>query len=448
MYEKLKGIVIFALNFINHFMNYQETLDFLFSQLPMYQRQGASAYKADLSTTLKLDDHFRYPHRHYKTIHVAGTNGKGSVSHMLASVLQEAGYKVGLYTSPHLKDFRERIRINGQVVSEDFVVQFVNFNQDIIKRLQPSFFEITAAMAFEYFARERVDVAVIETGMGGRLDSTNIISPILSIITNIGLDHTKFLGDTINKIAVEKAGIIKAETPVVIGQNQPETSLVYAQKSQELAAAVHNAEDKFEIIKIDTKAPYKSQFITLFDRLIKKNITWELDLTGKYQAKNLSTVLTSLEIISGEFQHKMEHKINGLKKVRINTGFSGRWEILNNNPLTIADTAHNVDGLKEVMSQIKTLEYNKVHIVLGVVDDKSLETILPLFPKNATYYFCKANIPRALDQKELKEIASTYNLSGESYISVKEAYNQAQFKAKNEDLIFVGGSTFTVAEVV
>ncbi|PLX21853.1 MAG: dihydrofolate synthase [Salinivirgaceae bacterium] len=429
-------------------MNYRETLDFLFSQLPMYQRQGASAYKADLSTTLQLDEHFRNPHKHYPTIHVAGTNGKGSVSHMISSVLQEAGFKVGLYTSPHLKDFRERIKINGAMVNEDFVVQFVGYNQDIIKQLQPSFFEITAAMAFDYFARERVDVAVIETGMGGRLDSTNIINPELSIITNIGLDHTKFLVDTIEKIAWEKAGIIKAETPVVIGEKVAETANVFATKSQELAAPVHMAEDRFEIIKTFSEPPYYTQKVTLFDRVFNENIDWEIDLTGNYQANNLLTVLTALDILSGKFKHKLEHKLNGLKRVRKNTGFAGRWEILNKKPLTIADTAHNTEGLQYVLSQLNEIEYNHLHIVLGVVDDKNLESILPMFPKKASYYFCKANIPRALDEKALKSIAFKYNLQGESFESVLQAFEAAKSVALSNDLIFIGGSTFTVAEAL
>jgi dihydrofolate synthase/folylpolyglutamate synthase len=429
-------------------MNYKETIEFLFSQLPMYQRQGASAYKADLSTTLQLDEYFRHPHKNYPTIHVAGTNGKGSVSHMLSSVLQEAGYKVGLYTSPHLKDFRERIKINGVMIMEDFVSQFVGYNQDVIKRLQPSFFEITAAMAFEYFARERVDVAVIETGMGGRLDSTNIISPEISIITNIGLDHTKFLGDTIGKIALEKAGIIKPETPVVIGQKTTDTADIYAKKSQEMAAPIHMAQDRFEIIEINSEPPYVNQKITLFDKFINDNIHWEIDLAGNYQAHNLITVLTALDILVGQFKHKLEHKINGLKRVRKNTGLQGRWEILGKNPLTIADTAHNSEGLEFVLKQLSEIERNQLHIVLGVVDDKNLDTILPMLPKKASYYFCKANIPRALDEKLLKKIAFEYNLQGESFGSVSQAFNAAKSIALSNDLIFIGGSTFTVAEAI
>jgi dihydrofolate synthase/folylpolyglutamate synthase len=334
------------------------------------------------------------------------------------------------------------------MVNEGFVTEFVAFNQDVIKKIQPSFFEITAAMAFDYFAREKVDVAVIETGMGGRLDSTNIINPILSIITNIGLDHTKFLGDSIEKIAVEKAGIMKKETPVVIGRKQVETEQVYVNKSQELAAAVHYAEDRFEVAKIETKAPYKKQNVTLFDRFVQENIIWELDLAGKYQAQNLSTVLTALDIISADFRHKLEQKVNGLKKVKKNTGLAGRWDILSNSPLIIADTAHNTDGLQQVMEQLGSINYKKLHIVLGVVDDKSLDSILPLFPKNAAYYFCKANIPRALDERKLKDAALNYGLHGETFDSVIGAYKAAKSMAVAGDLVFVGGSTFTVAEVV
>lgn len=429
-------------------MNYEETIQFLFSQLPMYQRQGASAYKDDLTTTLQLDAHFDHPHNQYPTIHVAGTNGKGSVSHMLSSVLQEAGFKVGLYTSPHLKDFRERIRINGEMVDQDFVIKFVGYSQGIIDQLKPSFFEITAAMAFDYFARERVDVAVIETGMGGRLDSTNIINPILSIITNIGLDHTKFLGDTIEKIAMEKAGIIKPEIPVVIGEKQSETTEIYAKKSIDLASAIHIASDRFEITSISAKVPFSKQKITVFDKFTDANISWELDLAGNYQAKNLITVLTALDIISGEFRLKLEHKINGLKRVRQNTGFAGRWYILANNPLIVTDTAHNKDGLLNVLNQIDSIEYRNLHIVLGVVDDKSLDTILPLFPKKASYYFCKADIPRALDARKLKTVAEGYKLHGESFNSVIDAFKAAKNLAATKDLLFVGGSTFVVAEVL
>ncbi len=429
-------------------MNYQQTLDFLFTQLPMYQRVGKAAYKADLETTLLLDEHFRHPHQFYPTIHVAGTNGKGSVSHILAAALQEAGYRTGLYTSPHLKDFRERIRINGEMISEDYVVQFVSNNQKIIEDLKPSFFEITAAMAFDYFARERVDVAVIETGMGGRLDSTNIIKPLVSVITNIGLDHTRFLGNSIEKIAEEKAGIIKPEIPVVIGEKQPETSEVYARKSAELAAPVNHATDRFEIHEVKTQPPYKTQFITLFDRFLGDEFTWELDLVGKYQAKNLITALTTLDAIRGRFPVDDNVRKRAFKKIRKLTGFKGRWEVLAQHPLTIADTAHNPEGLKDVVEQLSSIDYKNMHIVLGVVDDKNIDSILKLLPLKAYYYYTKASIPRALDEKILKQKAVKYNLHGESFEHVGSAINAAQNAASESDLIFVGGSTFIVAEVL
>src|SRR6056297_1376915 len=322
------AFINFALNFMHSNMNYQETLDFLFTQLPMYQREGKAAYKADLNTTLQLDEHFRHPHQFYPTIHVAGTNGKGSVSHMVASALQQAGFRTGLYTSPHLRDFRERIRIDGEMITEKYVTNFVEDNQRIIKELKPSFFEITAAMAFDYFARERVDVAVIETGMGGRLDSTNIINPIVSVIRNIGLDHTYFLGNTLDAVAREKAGIIKKETLVIVGEKQAETMAVFAEKSQELAAPVTNASDRFEILSITSSAPFATQKVTLYDRFIGEEFTWNIDLTGHYQAKNLVTVLATLDAIRDKFPVSDKDREVALRKVRDKTGFRGRWDIL------------------------------------------------------------------------------------------------------------------------
>lgn len=429
-------------------MNYQETLDFLFSQLPMYQRQGASAYKADLKTTLALDEHFHSPHRFYPTIHVAGTNGKGSVSHMLSSALQEAGYKTGLYTSPHLRDFRERIRVDGEMITEDFVIRFVSYNTQIIKELEPSFFEITAAMAFEYFAREHVDVAIIETGMGGRLDSTNIIQPIASVITNIGFDHIQFLGNTISAIAAEKAGIMKSETPVIIGEKQPDAMVVYRNRSNELAAPVFVAKDRFEVQSVQTQPPFSTQKITVLDRLTHAEMEWELDLAGSYQVKNLVTVLTTLDVIRNKFPVTDAQLKRALRNVRKNTGFAGRWHILNQKPITIADTGHNKEGLAMVLSQIAGIDYAKLHIVLGVVDDKNIDDILPMFPTDAQYYFCRASIPRALDENILRQKGLSSGLVGASYASVDQAYVTAKAQASVDDVIYIGGSTFVVAEVV
>ncbi len=429
-------------------MNYKETLAFLFEQLPMYQRDGKAAYKANLNTTIKLDEHFRHPHQFYPTIHVAGTNGKGSVSHMLASALQQAGFRTGLYTSPHLRDFRERIRINGEMINEKYVTNFVEDNQRIIKELQPSFFEITAAMAFDFFARERIDVAVIETGMGGRLDSTNIIKPIISVITNIGLDHTYFLGDTLKAIAVEKAGIIKQETPVIIGEKQPETMAVFSEMSQELAAPLTSASDRFEIVSTETYAPYTIQNIKLYDRFIGQEFKWRIDLAGNYQAKNLITVLATLDAIRGKFPVSDKDREVALKNIRKNTGFRGRWDILKTHPLTIADTAHNAEGLNMVMRQIDQLSYKNLHIILGVVDDKNLSNILDLLPRSATYYFTRSQIPRALNERVLREKAYLAGLHGESYEKVGDAMHAASSSAGENDLIYIGGSTFIVAEAL
>lgn len=429
-------------------MNYNETLEFLYAQLPMYQREGKAAYKANLDTTKKLDEHFRHPHKFYPTIHVAGTNGKGSVSHMLGSALQQGGFRVGLYTSPHLRDFRERIRINGELISEKYIIDFVQDNQRVIKALKPSFFEITAAMAFDYFARERVDIAVIETGMGGRLDSTNIISPLVSVITNIGLDHTHFLGNTIEAIAGEKAGIIKPETPVIVGEKQPETINVFAQKSQELAAPVTNASDRFEIYDITSNPPYNYQKIVVFDRFMGSEFTWQIDLAGSYQAKNLLTTLATLDAIRGEFPVSDRDREMGLQQIRENTGFKGRWEIIDSNPLIVADTAHNAEGLNMVMEQLSRIDYLNLHVVLGVVDDKNLDDVLRLLPEKASYYFTKSQIPRALNERLLRDKAYAYGLRGESYGTVEYALNAARSAAVDDDLIYVGGSTFVVAEVV
>lgn len=406
-------------------MTYSETLDWMFSQLPMYQKQGASAYKEDLTNTILLADHLHNPEKNIKTIHVAGTNGKGSTSHFLASILQEAGYKTGLYTSPHLKDFRERIKIDGQEISEDFVVQFIASNKSFFEQNQLSFFEMTVGLAFDYFRQEKVDIAIIEVGMGGRLDSTNIISPLLSVITNIGMDHVQFLGNTMEKIAFEKAGIIKPETPVVIGEYTAETRPVFEKKATEMQSEIYFASD-----------------------LVSS--TYPSTLTGDYQEQNKKTVLQAIRVLQaqGNFIISEENTKDGFWNVIKNTGLQGRWQQLKDAPMVICDTAHNKHGLEIVMKQVARQKFDVLHIVLGVVNDKDLDDVLPLFPKNAKYYFCRPNIPRGLDAIALQEKAATFGLNGKVYSSVAEAYKIALENASEADFIYIGGSTFVVAEIL
>ncbi len=405
-------------------MTYPETLTWMFQQLPMYQRKGKSAFKKDLTNSIQLANHLNHPEKTFKTIHIAGTNGKGSVSHMLASIFQEAGYKTGLYTSPHLKDFRERIRINGQMVSPHFVTNFIQQHQDFLHKQQLSFFEMTVGMAFQYFAQEKVDIAIIETGLGGRLDSTNIISPKLAIITNIGFDHMQFLGDTLPKIAAEKAGIIKSNTPVVIGERNSLTTPVFKEKARQVEAPIFFAED------------------TSFTQ-------YDCDLKGEYQSHNLQTVLKAVEVVRKLGWKITEPQlISALKNVQQNTGLQGRWQQLGSDPKIICDTGHNKEGLTYVMHQLSQEKYDQLHIVLGVVNDKDLDGVLPLFPKNAHYYFCKANVPRGLDAQILAEAAKKHDLIGKIYRDIPTAYKAAKQAATPDDLIFIGGSTFTVAEVL
>lgn len=406
-------------------MNYQETTAWMFNQLPMYQLQGASAYKKDLTNTHLLINHLGNPHQNLKFIHVAGTNGKGSTSHMLASILQEAGYKVGLYTSPHLKDFRERIKINGTEISEAFVCDFINSNKSFFEANDISFFEMSVGLAFAYFEKEKVDIAVIEVGMGGRLDATNIITPLISVITNIGLDHTQFLGNTIELIAAEKAGIIKPKIPVVIGEYTAETKKVFLAKAKENNAEIYFAAD-----------------------LIAKNLP--SDLLGDYQIHNKKTVLQTINILNEQtdFSINEDHIKSGLLHVVKNTRLLGRWQQLGESPKVICDTAHNKNGLEIVLNQIQKEKFNQLHIVLGVVNDKDLDEVLPLFPKNAIYYFCKPNIPRGLEATILAKKASEFKLKGETYNSVSGAYNSAQELATTNDFIYIGGSTFVVAEIL
>jgi len=405
-------------------MTYQDTLNWMFLQLPMYQKQGKSAYKSDLSNTFLLINHLNNPHENFKSIHVAGTNGKGSTSHMLASVLQEAGYKVGLYTSPHLKDFRERIKINGKEVSKQFVIGFIKRNKSFFESNQLSFFEMTVGMAFDCFSKQKVDIAVVEVGLGGRLDSTNIITPEVSVITNIGLDHTQFLGNTLEAIAFEKGGIIKPNVPVVIGETQKETKPIFEALAKKNSSNIVFA-DK-EITEI-----YKS------------------DLIGGYQAKNIKTAIQTIKALQQKGYKISQNNIKeGLLKVIKNTHLLGRWQVLNSNPKVVCDTGHNREGLQYVMHQLLNEKFDGLHIVFGVVNDKDINTIADLLPKSAAYYFCKPNIPRGMDAKKLKEILNKHNLIGASYGSVKEAYKSALKQAGINDFIFVGGSTFVVAEII
>ncbi len=405
-------------------MNYRETLDWMFSQLPMYQRQGASAYKKDLTNTVKLIEHLRHPEKELKMIHVAGTNGKGSTSSMIASVLQEAGYKVGLYTSPHLKDFRERIRINGTEISEAFVCDFIANNKAFFEENDLSFFEMTVGMAFEYFQQQAVDVAVIEVGMGGRLDSTNIITPLVSVITNIGMDHTAFLGTNLSEIAFEKAGIIKPHIPVVIGEYDSETQPVFLKRALELQAPIYFASD------------------------LMKNSTHRADLAGAYQVHNIRTVRQTVAILRDYFDITADNETNGLLKTTVNTGLQGRWQILQQHPLVIADTAHNSHALKIVLKQVAEAKKEQLFFVLGVVDDKDLNSILPLFPQNAKYFFCKPQVPRGLAAAELAAKSAEFGLKGVVCDSVSTAYQKALEMAQPQDLIYIGGSTFVVAEIL
>ena len=390
----------------------------------MYQNIGASAYKADLDNTLKMVAYLKDPQHSFKSIHVAGTNGKGSTSHMLASIFQEAGYKVGLYTSPHLKDFRERIKINGKMIPEDDVVDFVAKHKDFFQKHKLSFFEMTVGMALDFFRNEKVDIAIVEVGMGGRLDSTNVIVPEISVITNIGVDHTKFLGNSLPEIASEKAGIIKRNILVIIGETNASTKDVFIKKASELNAPIVFAENE-------------------------PLIDYESDLKGIYQKKNIQTVQVAItELQNKGWKISEENKISGLKNTVANTGLMGRWQILKQNPKVICDTAHNLDGLKITLTQLSAEKFNKLHIVLGVVNDKDLDLILPLFPKNANYYFCRPNVPRGLSEIELNQQALNYGLIGKAHASVSMAYNAALSAASDKDVIYVGGSTFVVAEVL
>jgi len=418
-------------------MTYQETLDWLFKQLPAFQRVGKAAYKANLDNTYAIMDVLNQAHLKFKSIHIAGTNGKGSTAHMLASIFQEAGYKTGLYTSPHLRDFRERIRINGEMISKEKVVYFVEKNQEEFLRIKPSFFEMTVGLAFSYFADEQVDIAIIETGLGGRLDSTNIVSPLISVITNIGKDHMQFLGHSLAEIATEKAGIIKKKIPVIIGEHQERTDQVFIERAKMQESILSFAQDSYQI-------SWYGNGLKIHD---KNGLLFSLNsfpLKGNYQLKNVCTTIHAAKSLNIALPFIKK----GLENVKTNTSFSGRWDIINNEPLTVCDTAHNEEGLILVMEQLHKMDFHHLHFILAVVDDKLLGDILKLFPKDATYYFCKADIPRGLAVDILAEQASENGLHGEKYNSVQEALLAAQTHAGPSDLVFVGGSTFTVAEVV
>ncbi len=429
-------------------MTYKETIDFLYSQLPVYHRIGKAAYKADLCNTLALDNYFGHPHRKFKSIHVAGTNGKGSVSHMIASVLQEAGYKTGLYTSPHLKDFRERIKVNGEMIPQEEVITFVRVNRDIINTIKPSFFEMSVAMAFDFFARVGVEVAVVEVGLGGRLDSTNIITPVLSVITNIGHDHMDLLGNTLEKIAVEKAGIIKKNVPVVIGETQYDTMNIFLQKASETTSEIVFADKLYECIPEEIDLDTGTRKFRIRSTIAGETITVETTLAGDYQTKNLPVVNCSVDFLRTYFNISSDNLIEGIKRVVTNTGLLGRWQILGREPLIVCDTGHNKEGLEFVINQIMKIQKSKLHIIIGFVNDKDLSLVLKLFPEDAIYYFTKASIPRALDENILMTEASIYGLKGNAFPEVGKALKAAKEKAEKNDMIFIGGSTFIVAEVL
>ncbi|MCD7971770.1 MAG: bifunctional folylpolyglutamate synthase/dihydrofolate synthase [Candidatus Azobacteroides sp.] len=425
-------------------MNYTETIDFLYSQLPVYQKTGGSAYKEGLDNSLYLDKVLDYPHKKYKTIHVAGTNGKGSVSHLLAAVLQSAGYKTGLYTSPHLLDFRERIRINGKMIDQEYVVSFVERVKPVIPEIHPSFFELTMMMAFSWFADQEVDVAIIEVGLGGRLDSTNIITPDLSVITNISFDHMQFLGNTLPSIATEKAGIIKPQVPVVIGEaGNEEIRKVFEEKASQTKSRIVFAEEEPVIreASIDKDGNWVFQVTGCTDLI--------LELGGWYQKKNANTVLKAIEILQSlAYEISPDAISRGFRHVRELTGLNGRWQVIGHAPEIVCDTAHNEAGISRIVEQLRAEKFRQLRIVFGMVNDKEIDHILSLMPPDAVYYFTKASIMRALDENELKEKASVYGIKGNSYPDVGQAIQKALQESAPADMIYIGGSTFVVADAL
>ncbi len=427
-------------------MDYQATLDYLFTRLPMFSRIGAAAYKADLDNTIALCQEIGNPQLRFRSIHIAGTNGKGSVSHMLAAIFQQCGYRTGLYTSPHLKDFRERIQINGQLIAPEFVVEFTEKIKPVIDRIEPSFFEITVAMAFDYFARESVDIAIVEVGLGGRLDSTNIITPELSIITNIGWDHMNLLGDTLQKIAAEKAGIIKPGIPVVVGELLPETQPVFESVATERAAPIHFA----SLIRQATEWRWEKQemLVEVAEEHHIDRQEYALDLPGLYQYKNLLTVLTSLTILRDRGWNLPEQMVRAaLRQVKKLTGLHGRWETVHLHPQVILDVAHNEAGMRLVVEQLELTEHHSLHIIIGMVRDKEIDQVLSLLPRSAKYYFCQAKIPRAMPATELREKAGSFGLKGVVVPDVNDALRDVLAKANPRDMVLVCGSVFLVGEV-
>ncbi len=432
-------------------MTYQETCQYLYNQMPMFERQGSSGYKEGLTNTLLLDEHLGHPHQSYATIHIAGTNGKGSCSHTIAAILQESGYKVGLYTSPHLVDFRERIRVNGKPISERYVMDFVDRERAFFEPLHPSFFEVTTALAFQYFKDQQVDIAVIEVGLGGRLDCTNIITPILSIITNISFDHMQFLGDTLAKIAGEKAGIIKRGVPVIIGEANEETRPVFEAKAKEADAPIIFAEDYNEVVSAESLPGGGMMYHTRNNGLLHG------DLGGSYQAKNMNTVLTAtyhLAILGylclcekTQNQEKCRYELqHAVENVASSTGLMGRWQIVQQNPKVVCDTGHNVGGWQYLSKQLEQQQCRQMHIVFGMVNDKDLDGVLQLLPKNAIYYFTKADSKRAVNEHDLQLQAAKHGLHGECYPTVHEAYTQCMQHALRDDFVFVGGSSYVVGD--
>ncbi len=433
----------------NYKLSYPDTLKKLYTQLPMYQRQGSVAFKKDLTNIIKLCSALDDPHQKFPTIHIAGTNGKGSSAHMLSAILQSHGFKTGLYTSPHYRDFRERIKIDGKYVNKQFVIDFVAENETLFEKIKPSFFEITVAMAFQYFANKKVDVAVIETGLGGRLDSTNVITPLISLITNISLDHQSMLGNDLPSIAGEKAGIIKENVPVVISQTQAEVSAVFKKKAKAMEASISFADALFRSTLKQTKNGQSIVDVYQMKKLLYEDL--KLDLAGTYQLKNLNGVLDTihqLDKIWSPFKLNESKLRSALINLRQLTRFMGRWQLLEESPRTLADSAHNVDGIRLAMEQVDEISFDQLHFVIGVVNDKDLSNILSLLPKTAKYYFAKADIPRGLDAKKLKQVGSEFDLKGRAYSSVKNALKAAKRAANANDLIYVGGSCFVVAEVI
>lgn len=424
-------------------MNYQETLNYLYNSTPVFEHVGAVAYKEGLQNTLALDKHFNHPHTNFKTIHIAGTNGKGSCSHSLASILQEAGYKVGLYTSPHLVDFRERIRVNGQCISKERVVKFVEDERKFFEPLHPSFFELTTALAFKYFDEQKVDIAIIEVGLGGRLDCTNIISPILSIITNISFDHTQFLGDTLAKIAAEKAGIIKKGVPVIIGEANEETSPVFQSKANEVNSDIVFADDNAIVTSSSPMADGGRRYY------LSNNSTLVGELSGDYQERNMNTILCACNILKQMNIIKNDDVIaKGLTNICKNTGLLGRWQTIQNNPTVVCDTGHNVGGWNYLAPQIKRQQCNQLRIVFGMVDDKDINSVMYLLPKNAIYYWTQAESKRAIKAERVAEIAIKHDLRGEIFDNVEVAYTKALQDSNKDDFVFVGGSSYIVADLL